>query len=286
MTSSNAQEQNPQTVASTEQSNKLPRLFNFDLPALLQTGQAWPEQDTGVSIQRVLDIATGSGQWVINAARVHPHIQFLGIESDLHLLEQARTQAQTQGIENVSFQAASPFELQDQPAASYDLVNARYIVGLLSASDWPRFLQETVRLTRPGGIIRLTETDLPISNGTGLEQLSAWIAQAFCQTGRSFAPDGILLSMTPALKPLLQEAGCQQVQETVTSLNFSAGMPAHETTCADLARTYQQILPFLLQAKVAEPSDIEQTYQQMLNEMQSEDFVALAFSLTAWGIRA
>lgn len=286
MAPSDAQQQDLDTpFTETEQDSKIPRLFNFDIPTLKQTGQPWPEQSHSASIHRILDIASGTGEWAIRAAQAHPQVQFLGIENDPLLVEQARLQAQAQGVTNVTFQVASPFEPLDQPAATFDLINARYIVGLLSASAWPQVLQEAMRLTRPGGSIRLTETDLPITNSTGMEQLSAWIAQAFFQTNRSFAPEGRLLSMTPALTPLLQEAGCQQVQEVVTSTNFSAGMPLHAALCQDLAKTYQQVLPFLLQTKVATQPDIEQAYQQMLSEMEAEDFVALAFSLTAWGMK-
>jgi hypothetical protein len=37
---------------------------------------------------------------------------------------------------------------------------------------------------------------------------------------------------------------------------------------------------------VATQQDVEQLYQQMLNEMQSTDFLAVAFYLTVWGTKS
>ena len=68
------------TTSSAQQAGALPRLFNFDLPALKQSGQAFAEQADHSAIRRVLDIASGTGAWTISAAQAHPEAQFVGIE--------------------------------------------------------------------------------------------------------------------------------------------------------------------------------------------------------------
>jgi hypothetical protein len=83
----------------------------------------------------------------------------------------------------------------------------------------------------------------------------------------------------------LQDAGCQQVQQAVWFINFSAGMPAHTDLCQSLSETYRLAQPFLIRTGVTTQQEVEQTYQQMLSEMQSDDFCAGAFSLTVWGTR-
>src|SRR5437868_11667377 len=85
------------------------RLFNFDLPRLKQTGQAWPEQVDASTIHRVLDIASGTGEWAMLVAQAHPQVQVIGIERDAQLVESARIQAHRRGIENVSFVVMDPF---------------------------------------------------------------------------------------------------------------------------------------------------------------------------------
>jgi ubiquinone/menaquinone biosynthesis C-methylase UbiE len=178
-----------------------------------------------------------------------------------------------------------PFGSLDLPEASFDLVNARYLVGQLSAEAWLQALYTFVRIVRPGGIMRLTETDLPISSSTAYAQLGGLISQALFQTKRSFSPTGRLLSMTPVLKRLLQDIGCQQVQHMVAEVNFSAGTSAHEELIQDISQTYRLVLPFLVAAAVTTQQEVEHLYQRMLTELTSERFDAVAFSLIAWGTR-
>src|SRR5689334_16066439 len=95
--------QNIPTPSSAQQAGALLRLFNFDLPAVKQSGQAFAEQADRSVIRRVLDIASGTGTWTIAAALVHPEVQFVGIERNPQLVEQARTQAHSHHLKNVSF---------------------------------------------------------------------------------------------------------------------------------------------------------------------------------------
>ena len=122
----------------TPQGVTIPRLFNFDLPRLKQTGQPWPEQADVSGSHRVLDIASGTGEWAVLAAQAYPQVQIVGIERDAQLVENARAQAHARGVENVSFTVMDPFESLDLAEGTFDLVNARYIVGLLEASAWPK----------------------------------------------------------------------------------------------------------------------------------------------------
>jgi hypothetical protein len=62
-------------------------------------------------------------------------------------------------------------------------------------------------------------------------------------------------------------------------------MPAHADLCQHLSETYRLVQPFLMRTGVTTQEEVEQTYQQMLSEMQSDDFCAGAFSLTVWGTK-
>ncbi len=144
----------------------IPRLFNFDLPSIQNTHQALPEQADVSTISSVLDIASGSGEWAIATAQAYPHMQVVGIDSDIQMVDNARARAKVRGIDNVRFTVMAPFEPLDISGGSFDLVNVRFIVGLIPAEAWPKVLQEFLRVTRPGGHIRLTENDLPITSST------------------------------------------------------------------------------------------------------------------------
>lgn len=271
-------------VQEQEKDLRLPRLFNFDLPALKMTGRVLPERSNISSIKDILDIASGDGSWAIAAAQAAPHLHILGIEQDLRLVEEAKQHAQ--GIHNVHFLHQHPFRPLDFPDASFDLVNVRFIVGMIPAQTWSQVLQEYLRVIRPEGYLRLTENDMPVPGSRTLALLGGLIAEAFYKTGRSFSPNGRLLSITPVLKRLLQDAGCQDIRRMVYITNFSSDMSVHNEVCQDLATTYLRIQPFLIAHRVASQSELDQLYEQMLIEMHTEQFCALAFYLTAWGSKS
>jgi ubiquinone/menaquinone biosynthesis C-methylase UbiE len=130
------------TDSSLEARTALPRLFHLDLPQLKQTGRPFPEQTESSTIQRMLDIASGSGEWTLAAAQVAPQIQFVGIEFAAAQVEQAHRQAEASSLRNLTFTNADSFGHLAFPDNSFDLVNARYLVGLLSASAWPAMVKE------------------------------------------------------------------------------------------------------------------------------------------------
>src|SRR5438270_8393850 len=72
------------TSAGSEQFRRmgLSHLFQFDLSALKQTGQAFPERQDVSTIHHVLDVACGSGEWAIAVARANPHMQVVGIDNN------------------------------------------------------------------------------------------------------------------------------------------------------------------------------------------------------------
>ncbi len=279
-----AQQSLPLSPAS-EGDGTVPRLFHFDLPALKTRAQALSDlADSFVSpLQRVLDVASGKGEWATSVGQISPDVEIIGIERDARQVEHAREQARERGIANVAFTVMDPFQRLDFADNSFDLVNVRYIVGLIPAEAWPGVLREFVRVTRPGGVIQLTEAELPITNSSALAQLGGLIAQAFFLTRRSFSPEGRLLSITPVLKQLVQDAGCQSVQQVVSETNFSSGTPVHREVIQDIVQAYRLVLPFLVNAGVTTQQEVEQVYQQMLSEIQSDDFGAVAFSLTVLG---
>lgn len=271
------------TSPFAEQRAGTTRLFNFDLPFRKKTNQLLPEQADVSTIHSALDIASGSGEWAIATAQAYPHMQVVGIDSDAAMVESARAQANARGVDNVHFTIMNPFQTLDMPDGSFELVNARFINGLIPAEAWPKVLQEFLRVTRPGGYIRLTEGELPITSNPAFARIGGMLSQALFMTGRSFSPEGRLLSITPALQRLLQDAGCKDSRQAVYVTNFSAGMEAHVDLASDFSRTYRLVQPFLLNAGVTTQEEVEQLYQQMQVEMQSDDFCAVGFYLTVWG---
>src|SRR2546421_311025 len=83
-----------------------------------------------------------------------------------------------------------------------DRVNARWLseIGGLS---WPELLSELLRVTRPGGFIRLTETeDVSVTTSPAFEQMTSLLLQA-CHLG-GFSLSSRTLGLSPMLPHVLR----------------------------------------------------------------------------------
>src|SRR6266581_288710 len=133
------------------------RLFQLDLYEIGK-GRVFPELalDDLTGIHHVLDLMCGLGEWVMATARAYPQMQVEGIDKDVSVIEATRRQARLAGLDNASFRVLDPLNASSIPDGTFDLVNARFVVGFTHLESWPILVREGLRLLRPGGIVRLT----------------------------------------------------------------------------------------------------------------------------------
>jgi SAM-dependent methyltransferase len=101
------------------------------------------------STERVLDVATGSGNAALAAARRGTDV--IGVDYVPALLERARLRTRAEGLEATFVEGdaeALPFE-----NGSFDVVSS--VFGVMFAPNQERTAAELVRVTRPGGRIGL-----------------------------------------------------------------------------------------------------------------------------------
>ena len=166
---------------------------------------------------------------------------------------------------------------------SFDLVNVRFIFAFMPPAACPQLVDECVRITRPGGIIRLTETEWNLTNSLAYETLHAMTARALKKAGKSFSPDGRNVGITPVLGQFLQQAHCEHIQHAAYALDLSAGTEAHGSMYQNSMAFFRLIEPFLLNMQVTTQEEFEELYNRMLAEVLSDTFRAISFILTAWG---
>jgi SAM-dependent methyltransferase len=98
---------------------------------------------------RVLDVATGSGNAAIAAARLGCDV--VGIDYVPSLLERARIRAEAEGFEIELVEGDA--EALPYPDASFDAVTS--VFGSMFAPDHARAASELLRVCKPGGTIAL-----------------------------------------------------------------------------------------------------------------------------------
>jgi ubiquinone/menaquinone biosynthesis C-methylase UbiE len=99
--------------------------------------------------QKVLDVATGSGNTAISGAR--RFCEATGIDYVPDLIEQAKERAAAEGLD-VAFEVGDAENLL-YPDASFDVVLST--VGVMFTPDQEKAAQELLRVCKPGGKIGL-----------------------------------------------------------------------------------------------------------------------------------
>jgi ubiquinone/menaquinone biosynthesis C-methylase UbiE len=250
---------------------ELVRLQLQDRMLTASMGGVWPEQADPTRFLRVLDVGCGTGGWLLDVAKAFPQTTLLiGVDLNRRWIEHASEQAEADGLSHrVQFRLMDALGRLLFPDQSFDLVNQRFGASFVRQWDWPRLLQEYRRVSKPGGVIRLTEFDVgDQSSSPALLRLSELLVQALFQAGHFFrrAPNGL----TGELARLLQEQGISRVQTHAYTIEYRAGTVQADLFREDIRHLYRTILPFL-QKWTRVPTDYEAVYEQMLAEMQQPD---------------
>ncbi len=208
-------------------------------------GGVLPEHPDPTLFSRVLDVGCGTGSWLIEAARMYPTMTTLvGVDISARMVEYARTFAQEEGIsDRVKFSVMDSLRMLEFPSGSFDLLNHRMGWGYLRTWDWPNLLQEYRRVTRSGGVIRISETAaFGESNSPALNQFCALGRDAFFNAGHLFVkgPDGL----TSKLADILHQQGLQNVQKRTVLMDQGTGSPMEKSAKENTRLVFRTMLPF------------------------------------------
>ena len=262
------------------------RLVDLDRLVSRNMEGLFPDDLDLASIHTILDIACGPGEWVCNVAFEHPEIDVTGIDISQSSIQYARARAQVQRLDNASFWTVDATRPLDFPDNSFDFVNARFLVGFMSPTDWPGLLQECTRILRPGGVLRLTEAEgWGVNSSPALETLHEIGVRAMRLAGRSFFQAGPSVGIVPMLGSFLRDAGYQNIKNRAYLIDWSAGMEDYRGWTENVKVAAYLLRTFVIKMGLITAEEFEKLYQQALEEMASDDFRATLFFASAWGTR-
>ncbi|HVB25437.1 MAG TPA: class I SAM-dependent methyltransferase [Ktedonobacteraceae bacterium] len=266
------------------------------------------EQMVTKQLTTVLDVACGVGGWVLDVARTYPHLQVTGIDIYKPCLEYAQHFVNKGGLANARF-LARDMRLLDRDtntfsAGSIDLINVAFIASTLLSTGYTSLMHTFVRLCRPGGLLRWTEMEFPITNSPAFERLTALVCRALHVAGQTFIPPSLQIydqiftawrreegrdiqpaerrhvGITPMLGSWLRRAGCHAVQSFPTAIEVSTGTVAHPYFVRQVEVFGQHIAPFLRTQGVILTDDLTALLNKVQDEIQQADFCGLCFILT------
>ncbi len=171
------------------------------------------------------------------------------------------------------------------PANSFDLINARFIVGFMDRTSWPTLLAECLRILKPGGLLRLTELEVAITNSAALDQLQGFICQAFIKQGRSFSANGRSFGITHMFNTLLRDAGFVKIDKQALVFDGSCGTEAYYNTTKDIELAFLLLKPYMIKSGLVEEAEYDKLYQTLLIDILEDTFIMNSFGLIAWGMK-
>jgi ubiquinone/menaquinone biosynthesis C-methylase UbiE len=209
----------------------------------------------------------------------------VGIDIDERLIDYARGDAQTgQVSDRVEFQAMDALLPLAFPDTSFDLVNLRLGASFIRTWEWPQVLREIARVTRPQGVLRITELEIiNQSSSPALLQVGKMLMCAFFQSWHFFeqAPTGI----TAHLERLLQGHGYQQIQTMASTIESRAGTAGGQALYEDMVHSFQAMRPFIQKWGCDDAEQYDLRCQQARAEMQQSGAYSTWNFLTVWGNR-
>lgn len=248
-------------------------------------GGVLPEQQELSHIHDILDLACGPGEWVMRVAQEYPDKRVVGVDLSQRMIEYASVQAEAEDI-NATFQVMDITHPLAFPDASFDLLNMRLLAGFMKKEMWRPLLCECFRVLRPGGIVRVTESEVILTNSPVLETYTTWGIQAYQKAGQAFSFEGQKhIGVALAMKQLLTQAGFVTPCHSAHAVDFSTATAAHEGILEDLMLAFKLVSPFLSRLGIATREQVRELREQMRELIGKEEFSSYWFLVTVWAHR-
>lgn len=151
--------------------DKIAEKFDFLLPQIAPVGEALLQALAVAPGDRVLDLASGTGEPALTLARRQPHTVVTGIDSADGMVRAARRKAAAERLTNIGFETMAAERL-DFPDRSFDKALCRF--GVMLFEDPLKGCREIHRVLKPGGAFAFAVWSTPETMTT-----MHWAAQVF-----------------------------------------------------------------------------------------------------------
>ncbi|RKP06640.1 S-adenosyl-L-methionine-dependent methyltransferase [Thamnocephalis sphaerospora] len=208
---------------------------------------------------RAIDIATGTGIWMMEMAADFPECEFLGIDI-------AQLQPTTILPKNCTFKCANILEGLSYPDGYFDYVRHSLLVTAFSKENWSSYIKECARVCASEGWIEMIEiTGLHQGGGPAVKKFFELLTGALRKRGSS--PE-----TTEVLDELMLETGLADVQAKEFKLPFgSRGGSAGMLFLKDVRMLHAALTPLYMSMHCMTREEVEQIMLQLEEEVENCD---------------
>lgn len=208
-------------------------------------------------------------------------MSLVGIDISNGMIEYARRQAR--GKNQITFLVMDALRPLAFPAHSFDLVNLRFGVSFIRQWEWPKVISEMLRVTKPGGVVRITDSEVvQHSNSLALKMFQQMVWCALNRAGHLWEDEGT--GLMTHLAPLLKQYGVQAVQTRTYVTTYQSETKDGSVYVEDVCHAMKTFKPFI-QKWGCTGKDYEEVCQMAREQMNRPGFYAIWQLLTAWGVK-
>jgi len=241
--------------------------------------------DTSIMLDRIgvrkgwrcLDLGCGPrGITDLLSTRVGSTGRVVGLDADPVFLDHARHHANSRGFANIEFVLGDVYS-SGLPAGSFDFVHTRFVASTVGGPE--RLLQESVRLTRPGGTVAFQEADMFTLNCYPAHPAWDRLKRAFAEvfpyiSGNPWSAHDLYL--------MLRQAGLEGVQYRP----FLVGFRSSDRMADYLPATIESIRSALIEKHLIKATELDAAIADCRAHLADPDTVSTYHTVVqVWGTR-
>jgi ubiquinone/menaquinone biosynthesis C-methylase UbiE len=263
---------------------EMQRLIDQDHIMNQTMGSLFPQDIDPATLYSVLDVACGPASWILQVAFKYRHIKAVGVDINQQMVDYGRAFAKVRKLNNITLRVMDVLRSWDFEDSTFDFVNARLLASFLKEHHWLPLLQEMLRVTSPGGTLRLTEILINETNSPAFNQILALLWEARKRDGRTSPTEPTLTGGGTRLADLFTQAGISIAGEQEYHLDWSWGTPAHQQVMSDITVLYALVQPYLVHtAQVVSEQEYQHLLQATERELYTPDFQGVWRYKSVWG---
>jgi len=163
--------------------------------------------------KKILDCGYGSASWAIEVAEKYPDSKVIGIDISPHMKPDETPENLWLQVDDLN----QPFNFRSN---QFDLVHSRLMAGGIDRERWPTYIQDMVKVLKPGGWLQMVEIyyncqsdNGTLTEGSALRQWSSRYMSSLDRLKDVRAPLRLVNRMT--------EAGLVEIENNVLPLPLS-----------------------------------------------------------------
>lgn len=271
-------EKSPSTTLTGVLEQALHHHFTHALQGLL------PSAIHAHKLKQVLDVQCRIGAWAIDLALAYPGVTVTGLDNNEQLIEMARRSAEIGNVQHVRFYTASPFERLLFDDSTFDFVHLSMAMTLFRPSEWQSFLQECLRVLKPGGHLNIVSLSLGPGSSEAYQRLLVTIDKLLLAQGYGFSNTPGTTSPGVHLAHMMRAANFSDVAYVIRPVNLGGGNnPAGRACCQLLLNDIRRLKHYFLEYKLLSSQGFDRLIEQKQKDIGEPDFCAMGALISVVG---